>query len=133
MNRSLLRISWRISSDGCYQTGCPASGPSSGSAGSDGEYIAAASSGGDTESPAGGCEFTRARGVRIVPLRTTDIGTTDSSDASRKESGWRRMFFMWKVGSCCDSLPGLNESFPFMQPGWRKEKTPGGGGGGGSV
>ena len=69
------------SSGGSVQTvaikwGCPGSGPSSGSA-------AAASSGGDTESPAGGCEFTRARGVRIVPLGTTDIGTTDSADARR--------------------------------------------------
>ena len=36
------------------------------------------------------------------------------------------MFFMWKIRSCCDSLP---ESFPLMQPGWRVEKTPGGGGG----
>ena len=48
------------------------------------------SGGGDTESPAGGCEFTRARGVRIVPLGTTDIGTTDSADTSQKGSGWRR-------------------------------------------
>ena len=60
----------------------PGSSPSSGSVGSDGEYIAVVSSGGDTESPAGGCGFTRARGVRIVPLRTTDIGTTDSADGS---------------------------------------------------
>ena len=29
----------------------------------------------------------------------TDIGTTNSADASRKESGWRRMFFLWKVGA----------------------------------
>ena len=70
-------------------------------------------------------------GVRIVPLRTTDIGTTDSADASRKESGCCWMFFMWKVGHAATLCPNLNESFPFMQPGWRAEKTPGGGGGGG--
>ena len=58
-----------------------------------------------TQSPAGGCEFTRARGVQIVPLRTTDIGTTDSADTSQKGSGWRRMFFMRNVGSYCNPLP----------------------------
>ena len=69
--------------------GCPGSGPSSGSAGSDGEYIAAVSSG-----------LNRARGVRIVPLRTTDIGTT----VERNRDG---CFSCGKVGSCCDSLPEL--------------------------
>ena len=33
--------------------------------------------------------------------------------------------------SCETRCPNLDESFPFMQPGWRAEKTPGGGGGGG--
>ena len=66
--------------------GCPSSGPSSGSGGSDGGKVAAASGGGDTESPAGAREFARARGVgklaQIVPLGTADIGTADSVEGS---------------------------------------------------
>ena len=88
---------------------CPGSGPSSGSGGADGGKIAAASGGGDTESPASGCGSTRARRVgklvQIVPLGTADIGTADSAETHQKRLECRRMFFMWKVGACCDSLP----------------------------
>ena len=33
---------------------------------------------------------------------------------------------MWEVGHAATRCPNLDESFPFMQPGWRVEKTPGG-------
>ena len=46
-----------------------------------------------------------AESCQIVPLRTADIGTADSAETSQKRSEWRRMFFMGKVGSCCNSLP----------------------------
>ena len=71
--------------------------------------IVALSGGGDIESPADGCDSTRARGVgklvQIVPLGTADIGTADSAETHQKRLEWRRMFCMQKVGSCCDSLP----------------------------
>ena len=83
--------------------GCPGSGPSSGSGGSDGGKIAAASGGGDTESPAGARDSTRARGVgtfaQIVPLGAADIGTADSAETHQAGLEWHRMFFMRKVGS----------------------------------
>ena len=88
---------------------CPGSGPSSGSGGADGGKIAAASGDGDTQSPARARESTRTRGVGklvpIVPLGTADIGTADSAGTHQTGLKWRRMFFMWKVGSWCDSLP----------------------------
>ena len=92
-NRSLLQISWRISSDGCYRMGLPrvrsqAPVPRVPTVNTLLRRRVA-----ETESPAGGCEFTRARAVRIVPLRTTATGTTDSADTSQKESGWHWMFF----------------------------------------
>ena len=31
-----------------------------------------------------------------------------------------------KSGHAATRCPNLNDSFPFMQPGWRAEKTPGG-------
>ena len=37
-------------------------------------------------------------------------------------------FSCGKSGHAATHCPNLNESFPFMQPGWRAEKTPGGGG-----
>ena len=40
-------------------------------------------------------------------------------------------FSCGESGHAVTRCPNLNESFPFMQPGWRAEKTPGGGGGGG--
>ena len=108
-------FSWLCTGGGSYQTeassgsvggsaptvasehGCPSSGPSSGSGGADGGKIAAESGGGDTESAAGGCESTRARGVdtlvQIVPLGTADIGTADPAETDQKKSEWRRMFF----------------------------------------
>ena len=42
-------------------------------------------------------------------------------------------FSCGKSGHAATRCPNLNESFPFMQPGWRAEKTPGGGGGGGGL
>ena len=36
------------------------------------------------------------------------------------------------VGHAVNRCPNLSESFPFMKPGFRAEKTPGGGGGGGN-
>ena len=39
------------------------------------------------------------------------------------------VFSCGKSGHAATLCPNLNESFPFMQPGWRAEKTPGGGGG----
>ena len=36
------------------------------------------------------------------------------------------VFLMWEVRACTDTCPNLDESFPFLQPGWRTEKTPGG-------
>ena len=87
------------------EQGCPGSGPSSGSGGADGRMAAATSGGGVTESPAGGCEFDRARGVEIVSLRTADTETTDSAEISQKRSECRRMFFMRRVGSFCSPLP----------------------------
>ena len=36
-------------------------------------------------------------------------------------------FSCGKSGHAATRCPNLNESFPFMQPGWRAEKTPGGG------
>ena len=108
--------------------GCPGSGPSTGSRDADGGKIAAASGGGDTESPDGARESTQARGVgklvHIVPLGTADIGTADSAETHQTGLEWHRMFFMRKVGR--DSLPTLDESFPFMLPGWRAESTLGG-------
>ena len=38
-------------------------------------------------------------------------------------------FSCGKSGHAATLCPNLDESFPFMQPGWRPEKTPGGGGG----
>ena len=38
-------------------------------------------------------------------------------------------FSCGKSGHAATRCPDLNESFPFMLPGWRAEKTPGGGGG----
>ena len=84
---------------------CPGSGPSSGSGGADGRMVAATSDDGVTESPAGGCEFDRARGVEIVSLRTSDIETTALAEINQKRSECRRMFFMRKVGSFCSPLP----------------------------
>ena len=63
----------------------------------------------ETESPAGARESTRACGigklVQIVPFGTADIGTADSAETHQTGLEWRRMFFMRKVGSWCDSLP----------------------------
>ena len=39
-------------------------------------------------------------------------------------------FACGKSGHAATRCPNLDESFPFMQQGWRAEKTPGGGGGG---
>ena len=41
-------------------------------------------------------------------------------------------FSCGKSGHAATRCPNLDESFPFMQPGWRAEKTSGGGGGGSS-
>ena len=35
-------------------------------------------------------------------------------------------FSRGKSGHAATRCPNLNDSFPFMQPGWREEKTPGG-------
>ena len=35
-------------------------------------------------------------------------------------------FSCGKSGHAATRCPNLDESFPFMQPGWRAEKTPGG-------
>ena len=59
--------------------------------------------GGDTESPAGARESTRARGVgkfaQIIPLGAADIGTADSAETHQAGLEWHCMFFMRKVGS----------------------------------
>ena len=93
--------------------------------GAGGGKISAASRGGDTGSPAGGCEATRARGVgqlgQIVPL-----GTADSAETNQKGLEWCRMFFSGgKSGHAATRCPALDESFPFMLSGWRAESTPG--------
>ena len=63
---------------------------------------------------AGGCEFTRARGVRIVPLRTTDIGTTDSADTSQKGSDGVGCFSCGQLGHAATRCPALeNEMMVF--------------------
>ena len=58
----------------------PGSGHSSGSGGSDGEKVTAASGGGEPETSAGAYDSGRACGVGetalIVPLRAADVGTT---------------------------------------------------------
>ena len=73
------------------ENGSPDSGPSSGSGGSDGGKVTAASGGGEPETSAGACESGQACGVGevapIVPLGAADFGTTVSAETRQAGVG----------------------------------------------
>ena len=100
--------------------GFPGSGPSSGSGGSDGGKVAAAS-GGETQirQPVG-------KFAQIVHLGAADIGTADRQRPIRRDWNGIVCFSCGKSGHSATRCPALDESFPFMLPGWRAETTPGG-------
>ena len=65
----------------------------------------------DTESNIAGRESSGVDGIRadatVVPLSTT-AGAAASSAATLPTGLERRnLFFMWEIGSCCDSVPEL--------------------------
>ena len=109
---------------------CPGSGPSSGSGGSGGGEVVTASGGGNSDSPACSGSGARAGGIggfaQIVALGASGAGATASTGTLRRD--WNTVVcFSWgKAGHSVTRCPTLDDTFPFMLPGWKAEKTPGG-------
>ena len=110
------------------ENGCHGSGPSSGSGGADGGKIAAASGGRVTESPAGARESTRPPwGWKTCSDRTSrDSRHRDRRLGRDPSDGIGMASYVFYAGHAAIRCPALDESFPFMLPGWRAESTPGG-------
>ena len=108
----------------------PAPVPAIGSGGSDGGKVTAASSGGDTDSPAGTRDSTGACGIgniaQIVPLGQQTSGQQSRQRPIRRDWNGIVCFSCGKAGHSATCCPALDESFLFMLPGWRVEMTPGG-------
>ena len=87
--------------DDCWRAWLPRLRSSSGSGGSDGGKVAAAS--GCGESPACARDSTRAGGIgklaQIVPIGAADIGTAASAETHQAGLEWHCVFFMRKGGS----------------------------------
>ena len=104
------------------------SGPDAGGACS-GE-VATANGGGNTESSTPSCKFSSTDGIRtndaLIPsgtALTTATATAESDPPDETGVTWV-CFSCGKSGHAATRCPNLNDSFPFMQPGWRAEKTP---------
>ena len=81
-----------------------------------GGEVVTAPGGGDTESSASGCESSGADGIG-TDIALIPCGTAPTTVVC---------FSCGKSGHAATRCPNLDESFPFLQPGWRAEKTPGG-------
>ena len=65
----------------------------------------------DTESTVAGRKSSGVDGIRadamVVPLWTAAAAATSSTATHPTGLEWRSLFFMWEIGSCCDSVPEL--------------------------
>ena len=105
------------------------SGPGAGSA--CGGEVVTATGGGNTESSTSGCESSSTdeigTDVALIPRGTVPTSATAAATATVRRD-WNDVvcFSCGKSGHAATRCPNLDESFPFMQPGWRAEKAPGG-------
>ena len=116
-----------MTASGC---GSPGSGPSSGSGGSRGGEVVTASGGGNTDSPACSGGGVRACGIgkftQIVTLGQLAPVQQPLQGSFRRD--WNAVMYLscGKAGHSATRCPTLDETFPFMLPGWKAEKTPDG-------
>ena len=92
---------------------------------------------GATRWAARGCEHSSAADtgtdVVLFPRRTAPTATAASATVVTSEKrpfhrDWSDVmcFSCGKMGHAATHCPDFSDSFPFLQPGWQKEKTPGG-------
>ena len=101
--------------------------PGSGTGSAYSGEVATASGVGDTESSVAGCESSGVGGIgedaTVVPLWTT--ASEAATSVATHQTGLERSFSCGKSGHAATRCPALDDSFPFMLPGWRAEKTAG--------
>ena len=106
------------------ECGCP--GPDSGSRDSGGGKVVAASGGGDSGVTACSGGDVRTGGIRNFAQISAQISAQQPRQGSFRRD-WNAVvcFSCGKAGHSATRCPTLDDSFPFMLPGWTAEKTAG--------
>ena len=87
--------------------------------------VVTATGDGDTELSPSGCESSSTNIIRTVHV-LVHHGTAPATATATADWSDVLCFSCGKSGHAATRCPNLNDSLPFMQPGWQTEKTPGG-------